>query len=163
MNSEDRFMMQALVSSFESDDPNRQYGAVLVDKSVVVGSGCNTPIKFTYNSKFDWSVADVYEYVVHAEEVAIDSCLKLDYSGSAIYTIAEPHPKAILYMIRKGIKRCTYGPVSPLYQNKRTKKQIQEIISKAGYNFTFESYKGSFYKFYDKLKVFRLNCPEAFD
>ena len=113
---DDRFAIEALLTSLRSKDPNCQVGAVLVSKdNRILSTGYNGTPNGISDKDFPWqkegSFLDTkYAYVVHAEKNAIfgftgDRTL---LKGSRLYTTLFPCNECMKTIIQVGITEIIY-------------------------------------------------------
>jgi dCMP deaminase len=132
-------MIQALIASMRSPDPNTQVGAYIC-------SEYNRPLGLGYNGlprgiepdSIDWAREGEpqftkYPYIVHAEKNAIfnsNSSLK----GSKLYVTLHPCNNCALDIIQAGISEVLYlaNPYKDLWQTECAKWMLSETKIKVG-------------------------------
>jgi dCMP deaminase len=107
---DEKYMGLAFAYAGFSKDPNTQIGACITDSDgKPLGFGYNGPPNKIDDSKINWSRPDKYDYIIHAEQNAIDhsyGCLK----GSVLYVTSFPCRKCMLNIVRSEIMEVVYYP-----------------------------------------------------
>jgi len=111
----DEFMLQAIVASWRSPDPNTQVGAVVVDSNnCIVGTGYNGFPRGVQINSLPWDrdktdpLENKYAYVVHAEKNAIQNSKGLVTYRSDLYVTMHPCNNCAIDIIQAGIGNVTY-------------------------------------------------------
>ena len=107
---QDNYMLQAIVASWRSPDPNTQVGAAIVDpaKKTLVSTGYNGWPRGIGNDQLPWDKANEnaydnkYAYVVHAEKNAIVNAGK-PVDGCVLYVTMFPCNECAKDLIQAGI------------------------------------------------------------
>ena len=115
LNWDEYFMLQAMMASFKSKDPNTKVGCVFVDdNNHQLSMGYNGQIAGIDESKIPWgNVKSVpldqqkYAYVVHSEANAILHA-KADLSGSRCYVTLFPCHECAKMMATVKIKEVVF-------------------------------------------------------
>jgi dCMP deaminase len=108
-------MGQAFWIASKSKDPATQVGAIIISKdNLPLGSGYNGPPRQILDTSINWDRPDKYDYMCHAEENAIDYSLvgSLHEYEATIYVTAKPCPKCMLRIVKEGIRKVVYYPMS---------------------------------------------------
>jgi dCMP deaminase len=122
-------MLEALVSSLRSPDPNTQVGACIVNnKNRIIASGYNSYPNGIGLSTFSWErkhenpLKTKYPYVVHAENNAIHNAIG-SLEGATLYVTLYPCSDCAKNIIQSGIKRIVYldNPYKDTWQCKASK------------------------------------------
>lgn len=106
-------MLNAIVASQRSVDPNTRVGAALLDKDhKLIGDGYNGPARGIHPDLMPWDREGEkgntkYEWVIHAEENAIDNATA-PTKGSTIYITLQPCHECCKRIIQAGVKRVVY-------------------------------------------------------
>jgi dCMP deaminase len=111
---DDRFMLEALIASLRSPDPNTQVGAAIIssDKKIIASGYNGWPRGIGLNS-LPWTkdsdnpLENKYPYVVHAEKNAIHNACT-DIHGSTLYVTMYPCNECCKDVIQAGIKKVIY-------------------------------------------------------
>lgn len=109
-NRDEKYMGLAFIASGFSKDPNTQIGAFIVHlDGTPLGWGYNGPPKNINDNKVIWSRPEKYDYIIHAEQNAINhSCG--DLKNSILYVTAYPCKNCMLNIINKQIMEVVYYP-----------------------------------------------------
>lgn len=116
---DDYFMSIAFLSAQRSKDPNKQVGAVVVDrKHVIAGIGYNGFPRGCSDQALPWrkiaptdgsdDLGTKYLYVVHAETNAILNANRAGLEGSSIYVTLFPCNECAKLLIQVGIREVVY-------------------------------------------------------
>ncbi len=115
LNWDEYFMLQAVVASFKSKDPNTKVGCVFVDsKNHQISMGYNGQIAGLDESKLSWKNSkelpldqQKYAYVVHSEANAILHS-KGDLEGSKLYVTLFPCHECAKMLATVRVKEVIY-------------------------------------------------------
>lgn len=121
LNWDEYFMLQAMMASFKSKDPNTKVGCVFVDdNNHQLSMGYNGQIAGIDESKIPWGNSksvpldqQKYAYVVHSEANAILHA-KADLTGSRCYVTLFPCHECAKMMATMKVKEVVY--LSDKYQ-----------------------------------------------
>jgi dCMP deaminase len=115
INTDDTFMLIAMIVAMRSKDPNTQVGACLVDKDGrIIGTGYNGFPRDISHDALPWDRCGCnpedtkYMYVGHAEENAIDNCDRTRIYGSTLYVTLFPCNKCAIRIIQNKIREVVY-------------------------------------------------------
>lgn len=153
---DDRYMGLAFIHASFSKDPNTQMGSVIVSQdNRILGTGYNGPPSNFNDNAINWERPDKYDYIIHAEENAIDYSTE-SLVGATLYVTGKPCNKCMLKIGKHKIKRVLYynhKPTDPssMFATDLEFKKTEEI-AKAGGVFLME-YKGNLNWMRDYLKV----------
>lgn len=123
---EDYHMLQAVIASWRSPDPNTQVGAVIVDKeNRTLGTGYNGFPRGISRNRFPWDrnktdpLENKYAYVVHAEKNAIINC-SVPIDEATCYVTLHPCNECAKDIIQVGINKVVYleNPYVNLWSSK---------------------------------------------
>lgn len=137
ITKDDLIMMQALLESKKSKDPNTKVGCIIVDKSgFPISSGVNN-FPWKCHNAFPWNregeLADTkYPYVVHAEANAIISA-KRDLEGCTIYVTLFPCNECAKLIIQSGINTIFY--LDDKYADTEQNRIAKIMLRSAGIKF----------------------------
>jgi len=133
----EKYMGLAMWMASFSKDPNTQVGAFIV-------SGDNYPLGWGYNGTprsiddddVDWSRPLKYDFIVHAEDNAIQNAVESVY-GSILYVTARPCKKCMLRIVSAGIKEVIYFPFNSVDEKstlhiKTSESDIVDEIAELG-------------------------------
>jgi dCMP deaminase len=140
LNWDEYFMLQAIMASFKSKDPNTKVGCVLVDeKNHQVSMGYNGQIAGVNESILPWGNAKFvplseqkYAYVVHAEANAILHT-KTKLEGSRCYVTLFPCHECAKMLATVGIKEVIF--YSDKYNGTDENLISKRILSLSGISF----------------------------
>lgn len=111
---QDEFMLQAVIASWRSPDPNTQVGAVVVDKNkCIVGTGYNGFPRGITTRSLPWDkdkedpLENKYAYVVHAEKNAITNS-RGSLEGCTLYVTLFPCNECMKDIIQAGIREIIF-------------------------------------------------------
>ncbi|MBY0518060.1 MAG: dCMP deaminase family protein [Bacteriovoracaceae bacterium] len=115
LNWDEYFMLQAIVASFKSKDPNTKVGCVFVDhKNHQISMGYNGQIAGLDEAKLSWKNAkdlpldqQKYAYVVHSEANAILHS-KGELEGSKLYVTLFPCHECAKMLATVRVKEVIY-------------------------------------------------------
>jgi dCMP deaminase len=135
------FMLQAIMASFKSKDPNTQVGCVFVDdKNHQLSMGYNGFVAGIDESKLPWGNdrnADFehqkYGYVVHSEANAILHA-KGDLTGSKLYVTLFPCEECSKMLASKKVKEIFY--LSDKYAGTPGNIVAKKILDLTGIKYT---------------------------
>jgi deoxycytidylate deaminase len=129
-----------------SKDPNTQVGSLIIDpqNNWPLGWGYNGPPGSIPDDGFSWERPEKYDWVVHAEENAIDhsqGCLV----GSHLYVTHRPCKRCMIKIVSKKIAKVVYmdtpsAPGSSIANQEEINKTLQ--IAQLG-GVCLEEFKGS--------------------
>lgn len=135
-----------LMASF-SKDPSTQVGALIIDpkKNEPLGWGYNGPPSEISDSSMDWSRPNKYDWVIHAEENAIDHS-RCDLTSKHLYVTHMPCKRCMLRIVNRGIERVVYtnfvnDPKSSVNKNNTDIDIIEKIAKEGGVE--LEEFKGN--------------------
>jgi dCMP deaminase len=159
--SRDEFYMGlAMFMAGKSKDPSTQIGSVIVSKdNFPLGWGYNGPPKNVADEEVDWSRPNKYDWIIHAEENAIDHS-SAELEGATIYVTAKPCKGCMLRIVNKGIVRVVYYPYNPkdkksTLADKSISDKTDEIAAAGGVKLDrFESSLSWVEDRYDQMKTF---------
>jgi dCMP deaminase len=106
-------MLNAIVASQRSVDPSTKVGAAILDADhKLIGDGYNGPPKRIHPSSMPWEREGEqgktkYEWVIHAEENAIDNATA-PTDGATMYCTLQPCHECAKRIIQAGIRRVVY-------------------------------------------------------
>ena len=111
----DEYMLQAIVASWRSPDPNTQVGAAIVDpeRKTVIATGYNGWPRGISNCSLPWDreaedrLDTKYPYVVHAEKNAIVNAVG-SIEGFTLFSTMYPCNECSKDIIQAGITRVVY-------------------------------------------------------
>lgn len=133
-----KYMGLAWVMASFSKDPSTQVGALIIDpkNNKPLGWGYNGPPSMISDANMDWSRPNKYDWIIHAEENAIDhsNCI---LHGTHLYVTHMPCKKCILKIVNQGIKRVIYtnfvnDPKSSVSKNNVDIELIEKIATQGG-------------------------------
>jgi dCMP deaminase len=110
---DEKGMLAAIVASQRSCDPNTKVGAALLDKNnKFIGDGYNNPPKGIHPNNIPWEREGElgqtkYEWVIHAEENAIDNATA-STENATMYCTLQPCHECAKRIIQADIKRVVY-------------------------------------------------------
>jgi len=143
---DEKYMGLAWTVAGFSKDPQTQVGAFLLDPktNTPLGFGYNGPPSVINDDSFSWDRPTKYDYIIHAEENAIDHSHG-SLVGATLYVTHMPCKSCILRIIKKGISRvvymnCVTDPKSSL-NNPDFIQKVREIASEGGVE--LEEFEGS--------------------
>lgn len=117
----DRHMLEAILTSYRSPDPNTQVGACIINQSNrVVATGYNSYPNGIRTCHYSWEREDCdplktkYPYVVHAEKNAIFNASG-SIEGGTLYVTMFPCNECAKDLIQAGITKVVY--LRDLYPN----------------------------------------------
>jgi dCMP deaminase len=103
-----KYMGIALVVAGLSKDPSTQIGSLIIDDdNSPLGWGYNGPPSQIDDGAISWERPDKYDYIIHAEENAIDHSNAF-LGNATIYVTGLPCKKCMIRIVSKGIKRVCY-------------------------------------------------------
>ena len=126
-------MLQAIVASWRSPDPNTQVGAAVVDRNnCVVSTGYNGFPRGIANTSLPWNrdkedpLENKYAYVVHAEKNAIVNA-GFWLPGHTLYVTMHPCNSCAKDIIQAGIKDIIYleNPYKDLWATKAAARMFE--------------------------------------
>jgi dCMP deaminase len=110
----DRFMLEAVISSYRSPDPNTKVGAAIITPDCkIIANGYNGFPKGIGNHTFSWDrenndpLKTKYPYVVHAEKNAIHNANQKIHNCT-LYVTMYPCNECAKDIILAGIKEVVY-------------------------------------------------------
>lgn len=131
-----KYMGLAWVMAGFSKDPNTQVGALIIDpkNNFPLGWGYNGPPADIDDLAFSWSRPEKYDFIVHAEENAINHSLD-SLEGAHLYVTHMPCKKCMLKIVSMKIAKvfymnCVGDPNSSIAMRSDTEKTIE--IAKLG-------------------------------
>lgn len=131
-NREQRYMGLAWIMAGFSKDPNTQVGALIINPETnePLGWGYNGPPAKINDKAISWSRPAKYDYMVHAEQNAIDhSCGSLE--GSHVYVTHMPCKSCILRLVTKKVSQVYYmnkvKDMNSTLANTADKEKVEEI------------------------------------
>lgn len=135
------FMLQAIMASFKSKDPNTKVGCVFVDQqNHQLSMGYNGFVAGIDESKLPWGnsrEADYqhqkYGYVVHSEANAILHS-KTDLAGSKLYVTLFPCEECAKMLATRKVARVIY--LSDKYEGTEGNIISKKILDLAGIEYT---------------------------
>ena len=100
------FMHIAKLTALRSEDPHTKVGACLVKDNHVIGIGYNGAPR-NFNSRFDWTTPEKYDYVIHAEMNAIANACAIgaNVAGAEIYLTLSPCHDCMKLIVQHQIKK----------------------------------------------------------
>jgi dCMP deaminase len=103
-----KYMAMALIVAGLSKDPSTQIGSLIIDEdNSPLGWGYNGPPAQIDDNAINWDRPDKYDFIIHAEENAIDHS-NAWLGNATIYVTGLPCKKCMLRIVSKGIKRVCY-------------------------------------------------------
>lgn len=109
---DDFYMGMAFWAAAKSKDPNTQVGAFIIDfENVPLGWGYNGPPRQIQDNLISWERPGKYDFICHAEENAIDYA-RGSLENATIYVTAQPCTRCMLRIVKEGIKKAVYYPMS---------------------------------------------------
>lgn len=142
-----KYMGLAWTMASFSKDPNTQVGALIINPNTnrPLGWGYNGPPSEILDTNLDWSRPNKYDYIIHAEENAIDHS-RYDLTGTHLYVTHMPCKHCILRIVNKKIARVVYtnfvkDPKSSVNKNNNDSKLIQKIAKEG--RVQLEEFKGN--------------------
>lgn len=140
LNWDEYFMLQAVVASFKSKDPNTKVGCVFVDaKNHQVSMGYNGQIAGIDESQLSWKNAkdlpldqQKYAYVVHSEANAILHA-KGELEGTRLYVTLFPCHECAKMLATVRVKEVVY--LSDKYNSTIENGIAKKIFAMSGITF----------------------------
>jgi dCMP deaminase len=108
------FLLEALLWSFRSHDPQTKHGCVLVRDKTVLSTGYNGFISEVDDTQLPNLRPYKYDFMVHAEHNAILNCVRNGVStlGAKAYITGAPCNSCLQYMWQAGINEIFYSDFS---------------------------------------------------
>ena len=141
-----------------SKDPNTQMGAVIVTgDNHPLGWGYNGPPRSIKDMDIDWSRPEKYDYIIHAEENAIDHCMRTP-SGATLYVTGFPCKKCMLKIVQYNIRKVVWFPYesqdgSSMFNDPEQKEISESIAIKATPIVTIAKFDGNLNWMRDRMMV----------
>ena len=127
---DDKYMGLAFWMASFSKDPSTQVGAVVVSTdNIPLGWGYNGPPRSIRDNDVNWDRPYKYDFIVHAEENAIDHCLRSPNNATLDVT-AIPCPNCMLKIVQYGIKKVVYFHNKSLDLDKESMTKNEQLIEK---------------------------------
>jgi dCMP deaminase len=110
---DDKYMLAAIVASQRSCDPSTKVGAAICDANhKPIGDGYNGPGRGINPKQIPWEREGEpgetkYEWIIHAEDNAIDNATA-DTEGATMYITLQPCHECSKRIIQAGIRRVVY-------------------------------------------------------
>lgn len=113
-SKDDKYMGLAFWAASFSKDPNTQMGAVIVSSdNRPLGWGYNGPPRNILDSQINWGRPDKYDWIIHAEDNAIDHSMG-SLHNSTLYVTGKPCKKCMLKIVSSGIKNVVFFPFNSI-------------------------------------------------
>lgn len=111
------FLIEALLWSRKSHDPQTQCGCVIVKDQTVISTGYNGFIRDIDDKVLANTRPAKYNFMIHAEINAIINCARQGKStiGSTIYVTGQPCNTCLQYIWQAGILRIVYSDFSRIH------------------------------------------------
>lgn len=155
---DDKYMGLAFWHASFSKDPNTQMGAVIISpNNIPLGSGYNGPPKEIKDDAISWGRPDKYDFMIHAEENAIEYSFG-SLEGASLYVTGKPCKKCMLMIVRSGIKHVIYFPhktkdSSSMFNGSEVSERTDEIARLGGV--TLREFKGNLNWMRDRIQVMK--------
>lgn len=150
------FLLNSLMWSYRSHDPQTQCGCVLVRNNTVLSTGYNGFIREINDEALPnlrpstpEQTISKYDFMIHAEHNAILNCVRNGIStiGATAYITGEPCNWCLQYMWQAGITRIVYSDFNnPIMCDSNKHKKIQTALLEL-------MNPQIFYREYDKIDV----------
>jgi dCMP deaminase len=158
-NRDDKYMGLAFWMASFSKDPNTQMGAVIISKeNFPLGWGYNGPPRGIKDTEINWARPDKYDYIIHAEENAIDHS-SASLQGATLYVTGKPCKKCMLRIITTGIKKVVFfnhvvSDKGSMFKNGEIGDKTDEIAKLGGVGLA--QYRGNLNWMRDRIKMMEL-------
>lgn len=145
---EERYMGLAFWIASFSKDPDTQVGAVIVSTdNIPLGYGYNGPARGIRDTDIDWSRPEKYDYVIHAEENALDHCV-WNPRNATMYVTGIPCKRCMNRIAQKGIGKVVYFPYrskddGSFFSSKDEMEKTKDIARKATPVVTLTEFSGN--------------------
>jgi dCMP deaminase len=132
------FLLESLLWSYRSHDPQTQCGCVLVRNNTVLSTGYNGFIRKINDDALPnlrpstpEQTISKYDFMIHAEHNAILNCVRdgISTTGATAYVTGEPCNWCLQYMWQAGISRIVYSDFNdPKMLKNESHKRIQTAL-----------------------------------
>lgn len=156
-SKEERYMGLAFWIASFSKDPDTQVGAVVVSSdNVPLGYGYNGPARGIRDSDIDWSRPDKHDYIIHAEENALDHC-PWTPRNATMYVTGIPCKRCMNRIAQKGIGKVVYFPFrskddASFFSSEEEMEKTKEIARKATPVVTLTEFSGNINWMRDRMQ-----------